>query len=54
MNISKQQVVETIKSRRQLRAVELLEKTRLIRKKITEDSGKWDAVTVLRDIRYAR
>lgn len=48
-----QQVIEKIKNRRQIRADELLQKTRSIRKKISADTGKWDAVKVLRDIRYA-
>ncbi len=48
-----QQVVENIKNRRQIRSVEILEKTRSIRKKITDDTGNWDGVEVLRHIRYA-
>lgn len=48
-----QQVIESTKGRRKLRAGSILEKTRLIRKKITAKSGKWDAVKTLRDIRYA-
>ncbi len=56
MTLSQKQqveVIENIKNRRQVRSIEILEETRLIRKKITESSGKWDAVKVLRDIRYA-
>lgn len=54
MKESKQQrVIESIQNRRQIRAVEILEKTREIRKKITKDTGDWDGVKVLRDIRYA-
>ena len=51
--IQQQQVIENIKNRRQIRAAKLLEETKLIRKKLTANNRKWDAVKVLRDIRYA-
>lgn len=48
-----QQVIENIKIRRQTQADELLARTKLIRKRLTMASKDWDAVTVLRGIRYA-
>lgn len=48
------QSIEHMTRRRFDAAVRLLEKTRLIRRKITARSGKWDAVRVIHDIRYAK
>ena len=53
MTQAQQKVIDNIKSRQQSRAGLLLEKTKAIRKKISIDSGQWDAVKTLRDIRYA-
>ena len=51
--LQKERVLEDIKNRRQNRSAEILTRTKLVREKITKESGQWDAVTTLRDIRYA-
>lgn len=52
-NIQRQPVIENIKDRTRTRAVELLAKTKSIRRNLAR-SGDWDSVKVLRDIRYAQ
>ena len=52
-NVQKQSVIENIKDRTRTRAVELLAKTKSIRRNLAR-SGDWDSVKVLRDIRYAQ
>lgn len=48
------ETLEKITMRRFESAANVIEKTRAIRRKISAASGAWDAVKVLRGIRYAK
>lgn len=53
-NMADTKTIERIRTRRFEGTAKLLEKTRAIRRKISVSSGQWDAVKVLRDVRYAK
>lgn len=54
MTQAQAQLIKEIKTRKLEEARKLIEKTREVRRKITAVSGTWNAVEILRHIRYGK